>query len=338
MNNFFKKVILIILIVFVFADQPEEQMSIKFNSLNWSISEPSYELILEDEGYLLYVPNGSGYRYGASLIEENDIVYGWFSSPGNNSTEWDYIRFYPNIEKSENEIVLKPTKNSLDSCSVCDPGIIFFNDYYYMVYTSTSDYSSNGYNNSLFAARSKSPEGPYEKWNGNGWGGNPAPIIQYWGSPEYWGIGEGSLVIYDDELFIYYSDIDQNGYKISLAKSDLSENWPATIKYNSLVAYRNTGDSFDVVFDDYMNLFFAFSIENRMEKGSTIGLYKSSDGKEFELVNELPIEDFSHNVGVAKNKTGHINSSSPLVISYAYGEEWGKWSNKIIYASIKESF
>ena len=33
--------------------------------------------------------------------------------------------------------------------------------------------------NQLYVARSKNPNGPFEKWNGNGWGGDPAPIIYY---------------------------------------------------------------------------------------------------------------------------------------------------------------
>ena len=69
----------------------------------------------------------------------------WAVSPGNNSTMWEYI-VYRHLDNNGNwskeKTVLKPTANSDDCYSTCDPGVIYFNGYYYLGYTSTSALSS----------------------------------------------------------------------------------------------------------------------------------------------------------------------------------------------------
>ena len=130
-----------------------------------------------DEGKVIFRSSEGYYRYGPSIIEYEDGSYdAWFSAPGNSSTQWDWIT-YRHSDDGENwskeKTVLKPTAGSADQCSVCDPGVVFFDGYYYLAYTSTDDYRHKGTNNSAFVARSKKPQGPYEKWNGKGWGGKP---------------------------------------------------------------------------------------------------------------------------------------------------------------------
>ena len=47
-----------------------------------------------DSGYDIFTCNGYGYRYGPSIMYYDDGSMDlWLSSPGNNSTEWDYIRY-----------------------------------------------------------------------------------------------------------------------------------------------------------------------------------------------------------------------------------------------------
>ena len=157
--------------------------------------EKHYEIAINDEGEVIYNPGSSnGYNYGPSIIINDDgSIDAWFSSPGNNGSQWDWIRYRHSedgVNWSSSEVVLKPTPGSLDSCSVCDPGVIYFNDYYYLAYTGTNDVNRNGYNNSAFVARSENPDGPFEKWNGEGWGGDPVPMIEHTGDPSEWGIGE----------------------------------------------------------------------------------------------------------------------------------------------------
>ena len=81
----------------------------------------------------IYIPYGKGYRYGPSIIkDEEGLINIWMSSPGNNSTEWDYIRYingYDRTDWSGEEVVLRPTKYSQDqfhNLSLNDLLILYF--------------------------------------------------------------------------------------------------------------------------------------------------------------------------------------------------------------------
>jgi hypothetical protein len=183
-------------------------------------------------------------------------------------------------------------------------------------------------NNSAFVARSKNPQGPYEKWNGDGWGGNPQPIIAYEDDPNGWGIGEVSFVIKDEELYIYYTYFNTTGGSTMLAKANLSENWPKTIKEEGMACPRRNNDSIDVVYCDELDNFLAFAIDNRMDQSSKLIVYESDDGLEFSSVGSKKdgIEDYAHNLGISKDVQGHISLADDLIIGYAYGRSWGRWS------------
>ena len=288
-----------------------------------------------DEGTVMYSTYSSGaYRYGPSImIHEDGSMDAWFSAPGNNSTQWDWITYRHSSDGktwSAEKTVLKPTPNSPDQCSVCDPGLIYFNDYYYLAYTSTNDYGRKGYNNSAFVARSKSPDGPYEKWNGTSWGGAPEPIIRYEGSPNGWGIGEISFVIKDEDLYIYYTYFDENGGSTYLAKADLVDDWPLTLREKGAVCPRSYQDSLDVAYSKDLDTFLAFSIEYRMSESSRVIIYESKTGTDFvkKDTTKTNVENYAHNLGVSKDEQGHINVKDELVIGYGYGRGWGKWSAK----------
>ena len=292
------------------------------------------KIAAKDEGDVIFHSSEGYYRYGPSIIENEDGSYdAWFSSPGNNSTQWDYITYRHSEDGetwSKEKTVLKPTANSADQCSVCDPGVIWFDGYYYLGYTSTSDYKRKGMNNSAFVARSKNPEGPYEKWNGKGWGGKPQPIISYEGDPRGWGIGEVSFVVLEKDLYIYYTYFDLTGGYTSLAKAEVCENWPLTIEEKGMVIGRTTQDSFDVFYADDLKTFVAFAVEDRMAESSRIAVYTSRNGQSFEKSDSTKryVEDYAHNLGVAKNRQGHQNAQEELLIGYAYGRHWGRWNTK----------
>ena len=295
-----------------------------------------YDISLLDEGKDIYnISKNSDYNYGPSIIKNEDGSYdAWFSRPGNNGSQWDWINYRHSedgFEWTNQVVVLKPTPGSEDQCSVCDPGVIFFNDYYYLGYTSTNDYTAHGSNNSLFVARSQYPDGPYEKWNGESWGGNPEPIIEYEGNPSGWGNGEVSFVIKDDELYIYYTEASDVYISTDLAKAELSENWPATINHVETAYVRVNNDSLDVVYDDNTGMFLAFTIDIRMSEGSKMLMLKSKDGINYEYADQkrTGIEDYAHNIGISKDINGHINSNDDLLVCYAYGSNWGRWTTKV---------
>lgn len=313
-------------------DVPIEEMEIP-ESLPPSEENEPLQITLEvhDDGQILNFGKNDYYRYGPSIIQyEDGSMDLWVSSPGNSKTQWDWIRYRHSddgVTWSEEKIVLKPTPGSKDQCSVCDPSVIFFDGFYYLAYTSTDSYELKGYNNHAFAARSADPDGPFEKWNGSGWGGDPEPILVYEGDPEGWGIGEPCLVIKDDDLFIYYTYADKSGVYVELSKADLVENWPSTIRYKCRALNREHQDSLDAAYSEELNMFLGFSMDLKMSEGSSLAVYVSENGKQFEQYDTTKsnIEDYAHSVGVVKSPEGHICASKNILFGYAYGQKWGRW-------------
>lgn len=159
--------------------------AVAFVDYNYGISE-FLTMTIDSTGWDIYTPRTTtefAYRYGPTIITNEDgSMDVWFSCTGSNeSEELDYFTHKHSEDGGktwgEEKIVLSPTGLSKDRLSVCDPAAIYFNGYYYLGYTSTLD--KGGYANHGFVARSKNPDGPYEKWNDNGWGGSPEPIITY---------------------------------------------------------------------------------------------------------------------------------------------------------------
>jgi len=299
--------------------------------------------VIGDSTYLFY-SNGYGYRYGPSIMKyEDGSIDVWLSAPGNSGSHWDYITYRHSddgINWTDERVVLRPTPGSKDQCSVCDPGLIYFGGYYYLGYTATAYYAGNGTNNSAFVARSENPDGPFEKWNGEGWGGYPKPIIEYEGSPSGWGIGEISFVVKDNELYVYYTYFDELGGSTRLAKSDLAEDWPARLEGDETVCFRNHQDSMDVVYVDDIQTFLGFSVFQRMTQNSRLIIYESKDGLEFKEVDKAKgtMEDYAHNVGISKDEKGHTNMLEDNYIGYGFGARWGKWSAVLKQITIKRYF
>ena len=300
-----------------------------------SVPEPSglkIDINVLDEGEIINYGENDYYRYGPSIMKyEDGSIDAWFARPGNSGSQWDWISYRHSddgINWSDETVVLYPTPGGKDQCSVCDPGVIYFNGYYYLAYTGTDYYEGQGSYNMAFVARSQYPDGPFEKWDGSGWSQNPEPIIFYDGGKDNWGIGEVSFVIYDDDLYIYYTYIDIRDAYIGLCKADLVDNWPATIRSKGPVLYRLEHDSVEFVYDDNLDCFFAFSISGRLMEGSLLDVYSSINGKDFRQITTVKdnIKDYAHNLGVSKDEQGHIDSDEPLLLGYAYGKTWGKWN------------
>ncbi|MDR0699304.1 MAG: hypothetical protein LBG28_08845 [Tannerella sp.] len=119
---------------------------------------------------------------------------------------WDQVSYQHSEDGgktwSHEVMVLKPTENSRDQFSICDPGVAKWGGYYYLGYTSTEH--EGGVDNHVYVCRSKFPSGPWEKWNGAGWGGNPQPVIEYTGNHTKWGAGEPSLVVLNNTVYFFF--------------------------------------------------------------------------------------------------------------------------------------
>ncbi len=289
--------------------------------------------LADEEGFDIFSPYDTSYsyRYGSTMIvNEDGSMHSYYSSLGGFS-EWDHINYIHMTADGEimpEETVLQPTPGSYDFYSCCDPGIVYFNGYYYLGYTSTID--REGVCNNVFVARSTSPTGPFEKWNGNGWGGDPMPIMMYSGTNLCWGEGEVAFVELNGTLYIYYTLKGQQGFYTMAATADSTdENWPATIvKRGVAMNQGNAQSGADFKYVDSENKFIGIAIENSFTEDSYIRIYESTDGITYTETQKLweGVYKYAHNIGISGDPNGHIKEGDTVYISYAYGENWGQWA------------
>ncbi|MEA3471594.1 MAG: carboxypeptidase-like regulatory domain-containing protein, partial [Thermodesulfobacteriota bacterium] len=283
------------------------------------------------------------YRYGPSIILNGNTVDMWASAPDPSPDAWDRIehrRGTIDIDgtiqwETDWEVALQRTPNSRDKYSTCDPGVFYLSGYYYIGYTSTDQESNGGASsNDVFVARCNDlPDGSQgvscEKWNGNGWGGNPQPIIEYNG-PE-WGIGQPSFVVKDNILFIYYTD---NGTKLALADAT-DENWPLTLYFIENPILINERDEiilggkpgpFEVKYIDDLDKFIGIGVSFEFNPQSNIFVYESNDGLNFTPIvtsrdywEASLLQDRAHNVGLSGDIEGHIQLNVNNFIAYGFG-------------------
>ncbi|MBO4363318.1 MAG: hypothetical protein J5912_02925 [Clostridia bacterium] len=293
------------------------------------------------EPEIIYTPpvGSGGYRYGPSIIYYADgSCDAWFSTNGSLG-EWDWIsvRHSDNgFDFGDERVVLVPNPNSMDKYSCCDPGVVYFGGYYYLGYTSTIEGLRGGVNNNVFVARSKNAFGPYEKWNGEGWGGDPAPIIYYDEHDLQYGAGEPSFVVVGDTLYMYYTWACPEGNYTRVSTSDTAEDWPARLQYRGVaVTKHDSQDSSDMVYSEDTGKFMAFMTQKRFSAESGIAVYESEDGISFYQTDFVrkDLYAYCHNMGIAKRPDGHIQFKDKLFVGYAFSDgasgNWGKWATAV---------
>ncbi len=298
------------------------------------------DMAVTDLGYDIYqLPEDKdwGYRYGVTYLYNDDgSVDAYFACVGVNG-EWDWISYRHSSDGGETwtneKIVLTPTQGSMDHFSNCDPGVVYFNGYYYLGYTSTLN--ETGACNNVFVARSINPDGPFEKWNGSGWGGyEPQPIFYYDEAYSKFGMGEPSFVELNGTLYIYYTNSAPSGEYTMVATADATnENWPATLQHHGTAVKKNT-DSLDVKYVEEWGKFVAISTGSRMGSSSYLAVFESNDGLRFELVDVVREGTLTHlhNAGLSSRRNGHIKLSEDadkLRVIYAHGEGWGTWNTRV---------
>ena len=322
-------------------------------------------LRLNDSGYDVFAPVNDGkqdYRYSPSImLDDNGGIDAWFESPGDGKDEYDWVTYRHSNDNgntwTDEKVVLAPTPSTADLLSICDPDAFYYDGYYYLGYTSTIDKNQKGLCNSLFLARSKNPDGPYMKWNGQGWGGAPVPIVYFEGIEIGWGCGEPSFVILDDTIYVYstrdsYSGVPDRVRVTEIRTGDLTDPmWPAHLQLKGYAGVRNDypddknysysdSDSWDVAYLEESHKFIAVNTNRRFKDNSCILYYESDDGISFERVSELNTNVYAgcHNSGIMSDKYGHIKKGDPVLIGYAYsgsGEsKWGIWATRFVSASI----
>jgi len=250
---------------------------------------------------------------------------------------WDQVVYQRSTDGgktwTKDQMVVKPTLGSRDQLSVCDPGVAKWGGYYYLGYTSTED--TRGTCGQVYVCRSTSPTGPWEKWNGTGWGGSkPLPVIAYTENADYFGAGEPCMVVHNGKIFFYYTwnAGGEEGTTTRVATADSSDvNWPANLKVQGTVINKTNipgSDHCDVKYRDDLKKFQAIHTASRMGPNSFIVLWESTDGISFTKVGEIrsQLKPYLHNCGWSGDALGHIKGDVQQYLSYAYGNAWGQWN------------
>lgn len=233
---------------------------------------------------------------------------------------------------SEEVMTLLPTEFSSDHFSVCDPAVAYWNGYYYIGYTSTENPGMT--ENYAYVARGRNPDGPWEKWNGNGWGGNPEPVVVFDGTPTQFGAGEPSMVVLDETIYFYYSWCDGPVTTRVATASTSDPNWPANLVHHGTAIDKGEfdgADHSDVKYRDDIGKFQAINTASRMSANGYIMLWQSDDGLKFEKIAEIRdnIMPGCHNCGWSGDLQGHIRPGQQQYIAYAYGiGTWGVWNTR----------
>lgn len=354
-------------------DEANPEESLSDNTIAEEESEPVNEyadkhirLTVTDEGMDVFTPSTTclpDYRYGPSMIlNEDGSIDAWFSAPGDGSREFDWITYRHSDDDgrtwSAEKAAISPSPASPDALSTCDPDVFYYEGYYYLGYTATINRRAKGLCNSVFLARSIDPAGPYEKWNGNGWGGSPVPIVYYDGVDIGWGCGEPSFVVVDDTIYVYstkdgYSGVPDRVRVTEVRTADITkEDWPKNLEFRGYAAIRNDtakessdykfrdSDSWDVAYIEESEKFVAVSTNRRFKNNSAILYYESNDGIDFERVSELNTNVIArcHNSAIMADGLGHIKEGDPMMIGYAYagaaGSRWGVWATRFAPVSL----
>lgn len=233
---------------------------------------------------------------------------------------------------SEEVMTLLPTEFSSDHFSVCDPGVAYWNGYYYIGYTSTENPGMT--ENYAYVARGRNPDGPWEKWNGNGWGGNPEPVVVFDGIPTQFGAGEPSIVVLDETIYFYYSWCDGPVTTRVATASTSDPNWPRNLVHHGTAIDKggyDGADHSDVKYREDIGKFQAINTASRMTANGYIMLWQSDDGLKFEKIAEIRdnIMPGCHNCGWSGDLQGHIRPDQQQYIAYAYGiGTWGVWNTR----------
>ena len=268
------------------------------------------------------------------------------TSGGSGKYYWDKITWRHSDDGgqtwTDEADALLPSDGKRDAFSVCDPGVAFWNGWYYIAYTSTEE--PNGFDNDLYIARGQSPTGPWEKWSGSGWGSDPQPVIDYEPVPGHEGVvfgaGEPCIVVKDDVVYLYYSyndylaaeDRQGTTTRVSTAPAG-DENWPAHLQYRGVALDKSDiydPDHTDVKYIQQSRKFVAIHAERRNSDLSRIRVWESEDGITFTKgdIVQGTLRKGIINAGMSGDGLGQVRPDVQQFLSYAHSDPprvWGRW-------------
>jgi hypothetical protein len=191
------------------------------------------------------------YQYDNSIVytgRPDGLYYMWSCGTGdpNHGVPYDRIKLMKSNDGkvwTAPVVALEPSPRGLDWVAACNPTV--FADastgYWYMLYTAATHYlpSTGDDANAIFAARALDPNGPWEKWNGSGWGGNPMWVIppdSNCDAPSNcYGTGEPSVVHTWGGVYVFWTQWNHAGSYEAVWVFHEGYDWPGQVAWGQLV-------------------------------------------------------------------------------------------------------
>lgn len=199
----------------------------------------------------------TSYAYGPSIILKNGVYHVFFCSAGNHPA-WDFIRYVYSTDGknwSAPTIRLRATGTNGFDLAACDPSVVYFQNFYYMYYSSTYTTAPGLFQTVIQIARSDNIDGPYLTYTQRGtWEDTPSdpqilvkPLVTRGQDPTGYGAGQQTVLVHNGELVMWYTDdsIDLN-IRTFMLKSTNPVNWTPNV--NSEISVQNA-HSIDVKYD-----------------------------------------------------------------------------------------
>lgn len=287
-------------------------------------------------GGISYPETGTGAaRFEPCFIQyKNGDIDGWYTVNGAMTGETWIVHNAYDFHKntwSAYQSVIKTGTGALDSYSVSQPSAVRINGFYYIAYTGSSnnEEGTQGNCSGIFVARAEHAEGPYEKWNGAGWGGSPKPFIYYDGPDTMKGASGVSLVELDGILYIYYTwnsaDLDGNPVsEVRLSKASAADmNWPGALQaYGSVCKGKGQISDLEVKYSEETGKMFAVGVESVSEHDRAIVCFEGNTPELLTRVSAVRsgIYNTISSIGISGSVNGHIRASDINVpfIMYSY--------------------
>lgn len=327
------------------CEEAKADTTLKFDAGNylWVLSEPT------SNAGIWYFPGKNkksehissitAYQ-GTESVDGSYEMAVFYQYPGTDiGNFWDQITYWRSTDGghtwSDEAVSLLPSFGCRDHISCCDPGVCKWGDYYYIAYTSTENLTGN--DNHVYVARGKTALGPWEKWNGTGWGGNQVePVVEYTGPSNRYGAGEPCMVVWNGTLYFYYTWIDASVTTTRVATvSSSDELWPAHLQHHGVAINKTSiggSDHCDIKYCDALHRFIAIHTADRWTANSYMPIWYSEDGIHFVRSGRLrgTWQEGIHNCGISGDAQGHIHVDEPQYVIYAYNTgTWSVWDTYI---------
>ena len=292
--------------------------------------------------------DGFSYAYAPSIILKSGTYHVFFCSKGwMNYPSWDAIRYTTSQDGktwSAPKVMLQATAANGRDMAACDPSLVFYQEMYYLYYSSAVTTAPKTYQTVIQVARAAKIDGPYLTYTQRGtWENTPKdpqvliyPLERHSSQPAGYGAGQQSVIAQNGKLLMWYTDdsvfVDgQPQVKSYMLTSADPMSWtPRPGSATNLMGQA----SMDVKYDSSRSQFVMIRVENEFTANAYLARAYSSDGMNWtEPQSVIPSSDFppfTHDGGIAGDETGNLVPPPTLVgfgapWDLADVNNWGQW-------------